>query len=429
MLAKSDRTLSEVVAALAAFNLEAGYLVPTKTGLEKSIFDAHASFRGYLRSKNIHDFSSQKLGPANKRVLPIYFIRKDELVALNMSLYRPKTKKGDPRVWVRGIKPYVRAGNLLAFFQVGQEIYLLNSSDKELWRTLKNPNSNLNNILRSSMSGHGAVEKELLNILKSIEERGWVETVSKSTTSTNDVGDTLESLLGIKRNSSKSPDYKGIEIKGSQKGPSTKKISGKFDLFGLVPNWEISPVKSEVQLVDEFGYDSKKHGAKALQSTVRHTKNPQGLYLDYNEEKDLIENNKSVTKKVSINLVNWKLADLKSSLSAKHSKTFWVVADKRVNPITLRKEFHYHTVIASSDPLLNNFTLLVLQDTVSLEYVAKQKIDSKGKTMPTARGPGKGFPKIRSHGINWKIKSSKLSSLFPNNRIIDLKSYVPSVDT
>ena len=412
MLAKSDRTVSEVVAALAAFNLEAGYLVPTKTGLEKSIFDAHESFRSFLRSKEVHDFSSQKLGPTNKKILPIFFIRRDELVALNMSLYRPKTKKGDPRVWVRGIKPYVKAGNLLAFFKIGQQIYLLNSSDKELWRTLKTPNSNLNNILRASISSHSEVENELLLRLKSIEQRGWIETVSKSATSTNDVGDTLESLLGIKRNSSKAPDYKGIEIKGSQKGPSTKKISGKFDLFGLVPSWEISPVKSEVQLVDEFGYDSKKHGAKALQSTVKHTKNPQGLYLDYNEDKDLIENNKSVSKKVSINIVNWKLEDLKSSLSVKHNKTFWVVADKRVNPKTLRKEFHYHTVIASSDPLLNNFTLLVLQDTVSLEYVAKQNVDSRGKTIPTTRGPGKGFPKIRSHGINWKIKSSKLSSLF-----------------
>jgi hypothetical protein len=425
MLAKSDRDISEVVDTLAAFNLEAGYLVLTKTGLEKSICDAHESFRSFLKSKGIHDFSKQKLGPGNKKIVPIYLILKDELVALNMSLYRPKTKKGDPRVWVRGLKPYIKAGNLLAFFKVGQEIYILNTSDRNLWKTLKTPESNLNNVLRSSLISLGAVEVELLELLKAVEQKGWVETVSKSASSTNDVGDTLETLLGIRRNSSKAPDYKGIEIKGSHKGPATKKLSGKFDLFGLVPNWAISPVKSEVQLVNEFGYDSKKHGAKALQSTVKHTKNPQGLYLDYDEEQDWIQNNKSLGNKRSVNIVNWKLSDLKSSLSAKHNKTFWVVADKRVNPKTSIKEFHYHTVIASSEPLLNNFALLILQDTVSLEYVAKQEINLKGKTIQTSRGPGKGFPKIRSHGVNWKIKSSRLSSLFPNNRTIDLKSYVP----
>ena len=102
LLSQSDRSITKVVDAFAKFNLEAGYIVPTKTGIKKSIFDAHETFRIYLSSKQIHDYSKQRLGPNNKKVLKITLISADALIPLNISLYRPKTKKGDPRVWVLG---------------------------------------------------------------------------------------------------------------------------------------------------------------------------------------------------------------------------------------------------------------------------------------------------------------------------------------
>jgi hypothetical protein len=440
LLSQSDRSISEVIHELAKFNIEAGYIVPTKTGIQKSIFDAHETFRIFLSSKKIHDYSRQPLGPINKKVLPVTLILEDLLVPLTMSLYRPKTKNGDPRIWVRGLKPHIKPGNLLAFFKVGKTIYVLNTSNKYVFKSTKRDllktskkskdkklgkSSVLSQVMRPAASSLSSVEIELLGMLKEIEQRGWVPTISTNQKSTNDVGDTLEHLLGISRNSSKAPDYKGIEIKGSHKGPQMKKLTGKFDLFGLVPNWGISPIKSEAQLVHEFGYQSKKHGAMALQSTVLNKRNPQGLYLDYNAKQDWIENNKHSKLGKPTNIVNWKCSDLKKALGEKHDKTFWVIADKRINVKSGKKEFYYHTVIASSDPLLNNLTLLILDDTVSLEYVAKQEVDSSGKTMLTSRGPAKGYPKIRSHGINWKIRANKLSSLFPNNRAIDLKTYVP----
>ena len=440
MLAQSDRSISEVILELAKFNIEAGYIVPTKTGIKKSIFDAHETFRIFLSSKRIHNFSKQPLGPSYKKVLPVTLILEDTLVPLTMSLYRPKTKNGDPRIWVRGIKPHIKPGNLLAFFKVGKTIYVVNTSNKNTFKTtkkklLKTPKKTgikslrkpaaLSEIARPAVNRISSVEKELLGMLKEIEQKGWVPTISTNQNSTNDVGDTLESLLGISRNSSKAPDYKGIEIKGSHKGPQEKQLAGKFDLFGLVPDWQISPIKSEAQLVHEFGYQSKKHGAMALQSTVINKKNPQGLYLDYNSKQDWIENNKHSKLGNPTNIVNWKCSELKKALREKHDKTFWVIADKRIEAKSGRKEFYYHTVIASSDPLLNNLTLLILDNTVSLEYVAKQEVDSAGKTRLISRGPAQGYPKIRSHGINWKIKANKLSGLFPNNRAIDLKTYVP----
>jgi hypothetical protein len=45
MLNRSDTDIKAVVTYLAKFSVEGGYLVPTQTGLEKSILDAHESLR------------------------------------------------------------------------------------------------------------------------------------------------------------------------------------------------------------------------------------------------------------------------------------------------------------------------------------------------------------------------------------------------
>jgi hypothetical protein len=49
MLDATDRPIENVIAILAKEGVEAGYLVPTPTGLDKSILDAHAGLRDYLR--------------------------------------------------------------------------------------------------------------------------------------------------------------------------------------------------------------------------------------------------------------------------------------------------------------------------------------------------------------------------------------------
>ena len=416
MLSTSDRSIDAVIKSLAQFNLEAGYIVPTKTGLIKSIFDAHSSFRRYLSTTGIHDYSRQKQGPQFKKLMPIKFVASSGvLIPMQLSMYRPATKSGDPRVWVKGIKQYLQPGNLLAFFKIGSELYVINTSDLVLWKTVTQKNSPLHTLLENSKKSFSIVENELLNTLRAIEKQKWITSISTAPNSCKAVGETLEKLLGIDPNSSKLPDYKGIEIKATNRGGSSATAQGRFQLFGLAPNWQISPIKSEAELVEKYGYKSVKHGAKALQVTVKHTPNNQNLFLDYNSKKDLIENNFKSGRKLE-NVVNWKLSSVKAALTRKHKKTFWVLADRRKNTSTGKFEFYYHTVIATSDPFLNNFTVLMLSDIISLDYVAKQKVNSKGKSSSNKNG----FPAIRSHGINWKINQSQLSSLFPPPRTINL---------
>jgi hypothetical protein len=416
MLSASDRNIEVVIKSLAKFNLEAGYIVPTATGLSKSIFDAHSSFRRYLSTTKIHNYSRQKQGPQYKKLIPIKFVaRSGVLIPMQLSLYRPVTKTGDPRVWVKGIKQYLKPGNLVALFKIGSELFVINTSDPLLWKTITKKNSPLYKLLENSINSFSSIENELLQKLRIIEKRKWITSKSSAPNSTKAIGHTLEKLLGIPPNSSPFPDYNGIEIKATNSGSSSAPTHGRFTLFGLAPNWKISPIKSEAELVDKYGYESVKHGAKALQVTVKHTSNNQNLYLDYNSKKDLLENNFKCGRTMQ-NMVNWELSSIKSALIQKHRKTFWVLANRRKNTKTGKFEFHYHTVIATSDPFLNNFTVLVLSDIISLDYVVKQKVNTQGKAIMNKNG----FPTTRSHGINWKINQSQLSSLFPPPRTITL---------
>jgi hypothetical protein len=63
------------------------------------------------------------------------------------------------------------------------------------------------------------------------------------------VGRTLEAALGIQINSSKKPDYKGIELKSFR-----NKRDNRKNLFAQVPDWELSKFKSSAEILDAFGY-------------------------------------------------------------------------------------------------------------------------------------------------------------------------------
>lgn len=103
------------------------------------------------------------------------------------------------------------------------------------------------------------VEKELLSLLKDISKKGFIPSTTRSDSG---VGDTLESLLGIRRNSNRTPDFKGIEIKSSIINSRSGKQENRSTLFSKIPNWEISNLKSARQILDSYGYISTSTGKK-----------------------------------------------------------------------------------------------------------------------------------------------------------------------
>ena len=95
---------------------------------------------------------------------------------------------------------------------------------------------------------------ELQEKTKDLFHRGYIKTLRGGDTG---VGFTLETLFGIEANSSKEPDYKGVEIKCSRHNNTTLQT-----LFAKTPNYaELS--NKRTSLVKDYGYwdDDKKRYA------------------------------------------------------------------------------------------------------------------------------------------------------------------------
>ena len=150
MLSKSDTPVEPVKSELNAFGIEVAFLAPTQVSLNNSIIDAHSDFRRFLSEKKLHDFDAQAKGSSNKKILPISLIEKDYIRKSSISLYRPETRGGDPRLWISGLKKYAQPSNLLAIFLKDGELYVVNVSNKEIYDTRLLEDALFGSLLRGS---------------------------------------------------------------------------------------------------------------------------------------------------------------------------------------------------------------------------------------------------------------------------------------
>ena len=405
MLIKSDKDIKEVMAELAVMGTEAAYLVPTFTGLQKSILDAHEGLRNYLKRMDFHDYDTQLQGPENKLVEKCFFITDKEVIQSKVSMYRPQTKSGDPRIWFYELTKYVSENNLLVIFVYQSNLYIVNASKKVVWDTLKKSGSPLNELVTSLAGRKSAVETELLGKLVDIYKLGFLPS---TTNADNGVGDTLEKLLGITRNSNKSPDYKGIELKAARLSARTDRQVNRSNLFSKIPNWDLSVLKSGAEILDKYGYyPSDSPNNKALHVTLSNRPNAQGLFLETNLESYVIENLRKTSSSVE-KVVLWKLAELESELEKKHEKTFWIKAEAKV--VNQHEQFLYKVVEATSNPMVTNFGTLVSTGSITMDYTFSEKERDSGKKY------------ARDHGYLWKIAPNDFALLFPPKRVFDLAS-------
>jgi|GEM_PF-1033017 len=112
--------------------LDFAIIIPTANGLNKSIMDATGQVRAFLLKNNIHNYAEQHQGKDNKVIIPAYFITDTGLLETKASLYRPKTKEGDPRIWISGLTSFCRPLDTLALLTDGQFIYVANLSNEKM---------------------------------------------------------------------------------------------------------------------------------------------------------------------------------------------------------------------------------------------------------------------------------------------------------
>ena len=395
MLKAANTSIDDALKLFNGAGVATGLLVPTATGYKKSIMDATLSVRDFLRESGMHEYSTQKQGL--KRYVPANFVLPDNCVKTTASLYRPETKKGDPRIWFSKLTKYCKPTDLLAMIAHGGELYVFNMSNQDVVQSFGVPGSCPHEILAECAEVMSPEASELLSKLKKIHAQGYVPGVKHGDT---DVGMTLENLLGIKPNADKAPDYKGIELKTSRKlGKAVASISKnkKVTLFTNTPDWKRSKFDAS-GILKTFGY--VENGRLQLYCTVSNIINPQGLYLDAHNEIDLI--NKAKTDKYTGDVAVWALDVLKARLAEKHHETFWIQASSRV--IDGKEYFQYDFVRHTRKPNTVNLASLFDAGIITLDYAMHIK-------------PSGG---VRDHGYLFRTTSDKFPHIFPLERVYDL---------
>ena len=390
------RKLTEIeinrIKILTENSVELCLIEPTETGLVKSIMDATGSVRNFLKSKKIHDFGLQNQGQESKVLIPSKLIDTDKNINSLASLYRPNTKNGDPRIWFKGLGNYSRANDILGIIEFEGTLYVLNITQIDLEKLL---NSTINNPLKELIEeiNHisNEVADELLILLNKIASQGPVPAMLKADTA---IGRTLETLLGIDINSSKKPDYKGIELKSYRDKKGNRK-----NLFAQVPDWSLSKFKSSAEILDNFGY-SRGEDFKLYCTVSALVRNSQGLTLKLDSKiNQLLEN----SDKANIgDFIAWNLETLHNRLLEKHNETFWIAANSII--IGNKEHFQFKKVEHTRKPIVTQFDILLEQGIITLDHLIKR--NSTGKVIE--KGP------------IFKIKPNALELLFPPSQSYSL---------
>jgi len=394
MLESTDRPIEPVIAVLAKKGVEAGYLVPTATGLQKSILDAHAGLRDYFRISAFHDYHEQGQGLACKRMVQGFFVTPNGLEKTHVSLYRPDTKLGDPRIWIYGLKDRAKSSNLLAIFAHESSLYIINFSDRRLLSDSGQLHPIAESLIRKIVDSSNLIAMELLDRLKGVANHGWIPSMRNGPTG---IGFTLETMLGITANSSKSPDYKGIEIKAGRSVGG--KPTSRTTLFSKTPDWTKSSIKNGLELLDMYGYQA--NGRLQLYCSLNNVPNTLGHFLELQED-DAALLSRFQPPEVGAGASDvflWDMDQLRSSLASKHRETFWVKA--KVKHDSGGEHFCYTDVIHTKGPLLGNVVEMFRLGLIELDYLIHEDI---------GRGGGR---KSRDHGYLFKIWQKNLPSLFP----------------
>lgn len=365
---------------------------PTETGLKKSIMDATGPVRNYLKEEKVHDFGLQQQGPDNKVLVPALIYDGMNTIRTQASLYRPMTKNGDPRIWFYGLSKYVDPNDIVAviYFDDRFQIFNLTKMDVEglMDSSIDNP---LQELIRAISNTENEVAFELLAMLRKVAGRGPIPSMVDADTS---VGRTLETALGIDINSSKQPDYKGIELKSFRNNRTNRK-----NLFAQVPDWTLSKFKSSQEILDAFGYD-REDDFKLYCTVSAITRNSQGLGLRIDTDvNQLIES--SHDAQIG-DFVVWKMDTLHGRLKEKHKETFWVEAESI--KMDNKEYFQYTLVEHTKRPIPSQFDFLIDQGIITLDHLIKR--NSEGKVVE--KGP---LFKIKPKGIELLFPPSETYAL------------------
>lgn len=406
MLSMADVSLEAFLPVFASTGAKVAFLSPTPTGYEKSIMDAIGDVRVLLKESGIHDYEFQGQGPANKVMVDSYFVTPDGLIETAASLYRPVTKKGDPRIWFSNLRRYCSPHNLLALIINDKKICVINLSVPEIANSLLS-HGFVYDVVKQSVYESEMIARELLSKILEIHNRGFLRSITPGDPG---VGDTLEHALGISRNNIAAPDYKGIELKATRltRG-GAKRSTTRVNLFSKVPEGGMTYAEI-VRAYGKWVFNEKKGERRlSLENTTYFSKpNSHGLILDVDSNNDMVHlchmDDAAIRRRVSF----WYLSSLRQQLLIKHHETFWVYAESEYRDGV--EWFQYNKIIHTKNPNDLLFGALIESDKIMVDLVAHIS-----ESNPT---------KCRDHGMLFKMWPADLPLLFGEPEEYDLTKIV-----
>ena len=374
----------------------------TETGLKKSILDATAPVRAYFKEKNVHDYETQLQGPEHKRIIDTYILTEEKQHYTKTSLYRPVTKKGDPRLWVNKVRDieFLHANDIFALIAHRGILFAINLTTVNIEKVCTSPiDTPLKDLIFEIAREKTSVSVELLDLIRN-RMTDWMPAEILADTG---IGRTVESILGIDMNPSKKPDYKGIELKSHREASKVRNT-----LFTQAPEWAISRLKSGRAIVEEYGYIPAGYTHKSLHVTLTANRpNPQGLGLLVQPQIGLLEANEFAQialedgsfRKVN-DVAAWQLINLHERLLTKHHETFWIEAETKKE--SGREYFRVSQILHTKNPITSQFDVLIDQGQITVDFLLCR--DSGGDT------------------YSFKIKGKARKLLFPQSEIYKLQT-------
>lgn len=373
------------MAFMVNHNVEFTLVQLTATGLKKSIMDATAPMRTFFLEKGVHNYEEQLQGTEHKQLVKTFILDDSNAIETHTSLYRPVTKKGDPRLWIYGLKDFTKADDIHAICILNSQFYVINITTCDIeaafYASCQTP---VKDFISEFYRASSAISDELLSFFRQHSDT-WFES---EVTADTGIGRTIESMLGISQNSSTAPDYKGIELKSHRE----KRSSSKNVLFTQTPNWNLSKLKSGREIVALYGYDCG-DGRKTYQNTVQcNQPNSQGLGLNLELVKELLEL-KHFGEKID-DVAVWALQKLHERLNEKHHETFWITVENEIRDG--REYFRYSSIEHTRNPIIPQFDILLDTGLITVDLLLSR---------PSGHGDTYSF----------KIKKKGMPLLFPES--------------
>jgi len=215
----------------------------------------------------------------------------------------------------------------------------------------------------------------LFRKLRELKRRGFLPVAARGS---GRYGLTIEKNLGIPPNSSKSPDFMGIEIK-------TKCGQSLQTLFSKIPS-RYTGVADKADLVSRHGYDDPARGRRALYTSFSSAPDSLGFRMK-------VRGDQLVVLHGGTELLEYDAEVLEEALLSKHSQTFFVALAGRKREG--KEECRVESAVYCKWPSIIRFLRLADAGGIFLDF-----------TLSQVGG------RVKDHGFLWRIRSETLPKLY-----------------